>query len=92
MRTGNWCATAMNPQRASDIPNQAARAEHYVRTLSALAARPWCLGWNWCGYVENLARGVGIKDPYDEPYRDFTEPVARFNRRIRAELGHDEPA
>jgi hypothetical protein len=90
--TGNWCATTMNPQRASDIPDQAGRAEHYVRTISAFARRPWCLGWNWCGYVENLARGVGIKDPFDEPYGDFTEPVARFNRRIRAELGHDEPA
>jgi len=90
--TGNWCATEMNPQRASDIPDQAARAHHYARTLSALAARVWCLGWNWCGYVENLARGVGVKDPYDEPYRDFVEPVTEFNHRIRTELGHDEPA
>lgn len=87
--TGNWCATAMNPQRASDIPDQATRAELYVSTLSAYAERPWFLGWNWCGYVENLARGVGMKDPFDEPYRDFVEPVTRFNRRIRAELGHD---
>lgn len=90
--TGNWCATTMNPRRASDIPDQAARAHHYIRTLSALVERPWCLGWNWCGYVENLARGVGMKDPYDEPYRAFTEPVTRFNHRVRAELGHDEPA
>jgi hypothetical protein len=90
--TGNWCATEMNPQRASDIHDQADRARHYVRTLSAFAARSWCLGWNWCGYVENLARGVGVKDPYDEPYREFTEPVRRFNHRIRTELRHDEPA
>lgn len=88
--TGNWCATKLNPQRASDIPDQAARAEHYIRTLTALVQRPWCLGWNWCGYVENLARGVGVKDPYDEPYREFTEPVTAFNHRIRRELRHGE--
>lgn len=90
--TGNWCATAMNPQRASDIPDQASRATHYIRTLAAFAERPWCLGWNWCGYVENLARGVGVKDPYDQPYSDFTTPVTAFNHRICAELGHDQPA
>lgn len=89
--TGNWCATAMNPQRASDIPDQKTRAQHYVRTLSALSERSWCLGWNWCGYVENLARGVGVKDPYDNPYRDFIDPVTDFNQQIRAELGHDQP-
>lgn len=90
--TGNWCATATSPHRASDIPDQAGRAEHYIRTVSAFAERPWCLGWHWCGYVENLARGYGIKDPFDEPYLDFVEPVSRFNHETRAKLGHGEPA
>lgn len=90
--TGNWCATAMSPHHASDIPDQAGRAVHYVRTISAFAEQPWCLGWHWCGYVENQARGVGMKDPYDEPYRDFVGPVSEFNHRMRERLGHGEPA
>jgi hypothetical protein len=90
--TGNWCATPASPHRAAAIPDQAARAEHAERTLSAFLSRPWCLGWNWCGYLENPARGVGVKDPFDEPYTAFTEPMTAFHHRVRRELGHGEPA
>ena len=34
----------------------------------------------WCAYVENTARGWGIKDPWDEPYSEFIDPVGEFNR------------
>ena len=37
---------------------------------------------HWCGYVENLARGWGMKDPWDEPYTEYVDPVAEFNRRV----------
>jgi len=41
-------------------------------------------GWHWCSYVENTGRGWGLKDPRDEPYRDFTDPLADINRRAEA--------
>jgi hypothetical protein len=87
--TGNWCATPTSPHRASDIPDQAGRARRYITALSAYASRPWFLGSHWCGYIENPARGVGMKDPYDQPYRDFVEPVAEANPDIAATLGHE---
>ncbi|MFI1920468.1 agarase [Nocardia sp. NPDC020380] len=86
--TGNWCATPTSPHRASDIPDQRGRATHYQRTITAYASRPWLLGWHWCGYLENPARGVGMKDPSDEPYLEFTEPVTEFNQATTADLGH----
>jgi len=89
---GNWTATAMSPGRASAIPDQAGRAVLYERWARRLIVRPWCLGWHWCSYVENPARGYGLKDPFDEPYRDLTEPMARANAAILAEQGHGEPA
>jgi hypothetical protein len=39
-------------------------------------------GWHWCGYIENLNRGWGMKDPWDEPYTDYVDPVADFNRTV----------
>jgi hypothetical protein len=89
--TGNWCATPTSPHRASDIPDQRGRAVHYVRTISAYAALPWLLGWHWCGYLVNPARGVGMKTPDYEPYTDFTEPVTEFNHATLAALGHGRP-
>ncbi|MEV5721963.1 agarase [Amycolatopsis mediterranei] len=90
--TGNWCATPTSPHRASDIPDQRSRAAHYIRTISAYASRPWLLGWHWCGYLENPTRGVGMKNPNDEPYLDFVEPVTEFNQATTAALGHGMPA
>jgi len=89
---GNWTATSMNPQRASAIPDQAGRALLYERWTRRLMQRRWCLGWHWCGYVENPARGYGLKDPLDEPYRELVVPMARVNAEILAEHGHGEPA
>ena len=47
-----------------------------------LIEEDWFIGWHWCAYVENTARGWGIKDPWDEPYQDFVEPVTAFNKHI----------
>ncbi|PRY41566.1 agarase [Umezawaea tangerina] len=90
--TGNWCATPTSPHRASDIPDQRTRAKHYIETIGRYAEHPWLLGWHWCGYLENPSRGVGMKDPYDEPYRDFVEPVAEFNHDLTRRLGHGAPS
>jgi hypothetical protein len=89
---GNWTATPMNPDRASAIPDQAGRAVLYEQWTRRLIGQPWCLGWHWCSYVENPARGYGLKDPYDEPYRALTDPITRVNAEILAEQGHGEPA
>ncbi|MDN4072933.1 hypothetical protein [Fictibacillus terranigra] len=42
----------------------------------------WFLGWHWCADLENKARGWGIKDPYDEPYADFVDPVKDYNKGV----------
>jgi hypothetical protein len=78
---GNWTPTELNPHRTSAIPDQAGRAADYAATLDALRSEPWFAGWHWCAYVENTGRGWGLKDPWDEPYRDFTDPLADINRR-----------
>jgi hypothetical protein len=81
---GNWTPTELNPHRTSPIPDQAGRAADYAATLDVLRAEPWFAGWHWCSYVENTGRGWGLKDPWDEPYRDFTDPLADINRRAEA--------
>ncbi|MGG1481176.1 hypothetical protein ABE402_09735 [Bacillus smithii] len=79
---GNWCPTDMNPNRVSEIQDQSGRAIDYVNSLSAVLNEPWFLGWHWCAHLENKARGWGIKDPYDEPYYDFINPVKEFNKNV----------
>ena len=79
---GNWTPTILNPNRVSDVESQGDRAQDYVDAIGSLIQEPWFLGWHWCAYVENTARGWGIKDPWDEPYRDFIDPVKEFNKDI----------
>lgn len=81
---GNWTPTELNPHRTSPIPDQAGRADDYEATLDVLRREPWFAGWHWCAYVENTGRGWGLKDPWDEPYRDFTDRLAHINRRAAA--------
>lgn len=56
---GNWCATAMDPQRASALRGQRERREDYMSMLGLLMGREWCVGFCWCGYVENRGEGGG---------------------------------
>ncbi|TWI59909.1 agarase [Halalkalibacter nanhaiisediminis] len=79
---GNWCQTKMNPNRVSDLKTQTDRAEDYIASINELLNEPWFIGWHWCAHVENKARGWGIKDPYDNPYSDFIDPVKEFNKKI----------
>lgn len=79
---GNWTPTTLNPNRVSEIESQAGRARDYVEAIEAVIEEPWFLGWYWCAYIENTARGWGMKDPRDEPYRDFVQPVKEFNKSI----------
>ncbi|MFI5783888.1 agarase [Nocardia sp. NPDC051570] len=89
--TGNWCPTRMSPHHTGSARNQAERGLGYTRTAEALAASPWCVGWHWCGWVENPLRGFGIKDPWDEPYTDLTEAMRTTNARILRELTDQAP-
>lgn len=79
---GNWTPTELNPHRVSGIEDQRGRAQDYVDAINAVIKEPWFLGWHWCAYVENIGRGWGIKDPWDEPYEDFIGPVREFNKRV----------
>jgi hypothetical protein len=79
---GNWTATKLNPNRVTGLASQAERGKNYVESVSVLLKEPWFIGWHWCAYVENTARGWGIKDPWDEPYQDFVGPVAEFNKQV----------
>ena len=80
---GNWTSTKLNPHRTMDnVETQASRAQHYVDTFDEIINEPWLLGWHWCGYIENTARGWGMKDPWDEPYREYVDPIAEYNRTV----------
>ena len=76
---GIWAPTELNPHRTSGIADQRGRGEDYVAAVSAVLDEPWFLGWHWCAYVENTGRGWRMKDPWDEPYSDFVDPVTAFN-------------
>ena len=86
---GNWAPTRLNPHRVADptgrlagVESQAARAQNYIDSIGSLMHEPWFLGFHWCAYIENGARGWGIKDPWDEVYEDFVGPVRAFNESI----------
>jgi hypothetical protein len=64
------------------VETQAARAQHYIDTFDAIIKEDWLLGWHWCGYIENLNRGWGMKDPRDEIYQDYVLPIAEYNRNV----------
>ncbi|MEU5565014.1 hypothetical protein [Micromonospora musae] len=80
--TGNWCPTVMSPGRTGSFHNQRERGLAYAASADAFAERPWCLGWHWCSWLENPHRGFGLKDPWDEPYRELTDVVAETNSRL----------
>lgn len=82
--TGNWCPTTMSPGRTGSCRDQRERGEGYAAAAEAFAARPWCLGWHWCSWLENPHRGFGLKDPWDEPYRDLVDAVTETNHRLTA--------
>jgi hypothetical protein len=57
---GNFCPTHMNPKRTSAIKGgQRERGEDYVASLGDVLQEKWFVGWHWCSYVENTARGWG---------------------------------
>ena len=57
---GNFCATERNPHRKSGIDDgQKGRGDDYVQSLTTVLGKPWFVGWHWCSYVENMARGWG---------------------------------
>jgi len=80
--TGNWCPTVMSPGRTGSARDQRERGAGYVTSAEAFSARPWCLGWHWCSWLENPHRGFGLKDPWDEPYRDLVDAASEANRRV----------
>ncbi len=81
---GNNTATTTHPARPDALPDQAARGAHYTKMLKAIAAQPWCIGWHWCGYIDNPVRGAGIKSPADEDYGDLTRQMLAANSEIYA--------
>ena len=81
---GNWVPTEMNPHRTSDMHTHAERGEDYANGLAKVMAEPWIIGWHWCGYIENLGRGWGIKDPQDEFYTDMTDQIRDANAKAQA--------
>lgn len=79
---GNNCATDMNPHRVTELKGQGDRAKDYIDSLDKVINEPWFIGWHWCAHVENKARGWGIKDPYDELYEEFVNPVSKYNKEV----------
>ncbi len=85
---GNWVPTEMNPHRISDMKTQAERGADYANGLARAAQEPWIIGWHWCGYIENLGRGWGIKDPFDEFYTDMTDQIRIANAEASKTLAN----
>ena len=83
---GNWCATEMNPHRTNALTTQAERGEDYAQTLAAAVEQPWLIGWHWCSYIENLGRGWGVKDPYDQFYPEFSDRITLANAAAKRAL------
>ncbi len=71
------------PDRTGSFRDQRERGAGYVASAEEFTARPWCLGWHWCSWLENPHRGFGLKDPWDEPYRELTDLVTETNHRLR---------
>jgi hypothetical protein len=78
---GNCAPTAMNPHRDGGLADQSARGDQYIGSFDAVIREPWFVGWHWCGYLENPARGWGLKDENDNPYLDFVKPMAQYNKQ-----------
>ena len=76
---GNFIPTEFNPHRVSDMETHRERGLDYQQGLERATAEPWIIGWHWCGYIENLGRGWGIKSPYDEFYTDMTNIITEAN-------------
>jgi len=79
---GNCAPTPLNPDRHSGLADEGERARQYVESFKAVASEPWFVGWHWCGYLENEARGWGLKDGNDESYAELTGAVGDVNRSV----------
>jgi hypothetical protein len=83
---GNWCATSHNPHRASALADQSARAADYIAAFQAVVDESWLIGWHWCSYLENYARGWGLKSPEDDAYEDLVHSIKEFNQSVPKKL------
>jgi hypothetical protein len=82
---GNWVPTSMNPHRTSDMDTHQERGEDYAKGLTRILQEPWIVGWHWCGFIENLGRGWGMKDPQDNFYTEMTDQLRTANISAEAE-------
>lgn len=83
---GNWVPTEMNPHRTSDMTTHKERGQDYAFGLERIMREPWMLGWHWCGYIENLGRGWGMKDPQDNFYTAMTDQMRSANAAAQAAI------
>jgi hypothetical protein len=83
---GNWVPTNMNPHRTSDMETHAERGQDYAYGLETIMREPWIVGWHWCGYIENMGRGWGMKTPDDNFYTDMTDELRVANAAARAAI------
>jgi hypothetical protein len=79
---GNCAPTALNPDRESGLVDHTDRGRQYVDSFHTVVGEPWFVGWHWCSYLENEARGWGLKSGADEAYEDMTKAVADCNRAV----------
>jgi hypothetical protein len=73
------------------LPDQAARAQAYERTMRAWLARPYVVGAHWFQYTDQPAIGraqdgednnFGLVDIDDQPYRELLDAMARVAATI----------
>jgi len=49
---------------------------------NSMFSESYFIGLHWCAYIENRARGYGLKNNLDQPYEDAVKRMREFNQRV----------
>jgi hypothetical protein len=82
---------ARNPLYRVHAQTEEERGRLYAEWAEKLFRVPYFIGWHWCGYIENLCHGAGLKNHFDEPYTAAIRGIQQFNARVYP-LVSGEPA
>jgi len=72
----------------SVCPDQETRARRFLETATRSIARPDCIGWNWCGWMDMWAawksdrQHTGLQDPFGNYHHPMPEVMAKFGAQL----------
>jgi len=70
------------------VESSAERGRMYRQFAENVFSLPYIIGWNWCGYIDNLeewekgTQHSGIKNAYGENYTELTDVMKEVNASI----------